>query len=217
MVFLCIGLGGQVISNTEIERRAQIVANEFGGVLPPMEAFYLHSIIYSASRSYEAFLRYDVGLASQSGAPYIVSSVHEALSHAAALSRFFWPSQMGGKKNATFRKLREKRAEYLRNAFGLNENSSLKKRALRDALEHFDERLDRYLLVNDTGYFFPAPLIEDYSLADDPAGNIFKLVDPVNSYFVLLGEKFNFEPIRNEVEAIMDKANQKDQQGGRLA
>lgn len=43
----------------ELERRADIVLRSYRGILPQAEAFYLHSIIYSARRALRAFEEYD--------------------------------------------------------------------------------------------------------------------------------------------------------------
>jgi len=92
----------------------------------------------------------------------------------------------------------------------LTDSSPLKDRRLRNALEHFDEKLDEYLLLNDTGYFFPTPLIDDSALADDATGRIFKLVDPKRSVLVILGEKYDFGLIAEEVHRIRDLARAAD-------
>lgn len=60
-----------------------------------------------------------------------------------------------------------------------------------------------FLLSNDSGYFFPAPMLEYHRLADESMGKIFKLVDPINGYFVILNEKFEFFPLIDEVERIL--------------
>jgi hypothetical protein len=142
--------------------------------------------------------------------------IHEALGHAASLSRFFWPSKLGGRKTKVLTSLKEARAARLRQSFELGEDSPLRNRRLRDFLEHFDERLDQYLLRNDSGYFFPDAMIGEATLADDPSGHIFKLVDPTSSCFVLLGEKHFFEGIRKEVFRIYDRAREFDSNGGKL-
>jgi len=92
--------------------------------------------------------------------------------------------------------------------YKITDDSPLANRELRNAWEHFDEKLDAYVLSNDAGYFFPTPIINSHTLADDPAGKIFKLLDPENHCLVLLGQKFFFEPIRNEVERVFARAAQ---------
>ena len=104
----------------------------------------------------------------------------------------------------------------MRQAFDLSDDSPLKNRGLRDLLEHFDERLDQYLLRNDSGYFFPDAMIGDSALSDDKSGHLFKLVDRNSSCFVLLGEKHFFDGILTEVNKIYDRAREFDSNGRRL-
>lgn len=190
------------LSRDEITRRIRIVVDECDGIQPQFEMCYLHSIAYAAGRANEAFIRYDVELACEAGATTICSTVQEALSHAAALSRFFWPSRRKGLNDARARRLRE--------AFNLDDASPLRNRDLRNALEHFDERLDDYLIFADVGHFFPSPILDDHTLSDEPTARIFKLVDPHNHVFVLLGVKFEYAPIRTECAAVLAKATEFD-------
>ena len=192
------------------KERAALIAGEYHGIYPVYEAFYIHSIIYAAERSETAFKRFDEAVTTVRSPELIFATVQEALTHAGALSRFFWP--MKNKKN----KLAAARGCRLRDAFALDETSALKRRNLRNAFEHFDEDLDRFLLEDRAGYFFPSALVDDQTLADESIGHIFKLVDPEHGVCVLLGEKFDFRPIRSEVQRILSRAREMDQQGSRL-
>jgi hypothetical protein len=204
------------LSEAELNRRATLLISKFAGINPQTEAFYIRSILYSASRACNAFERFAEAHSTAGEAQDQVSLIHEALGHSASLSRFFWPSKLGGRKTRVLTSLKEARAERLRQSFELAESSPLKNRKLRDFLEHFDERLDQYLLRNDDGYFFPDAMIGEATLADDPSGHIFKLVDPTSSCFVLLGEKHFFEGIRKEVFRIYARAREFDSNGCKL-
>lgn len=185
------------------------VARDYRGIYPIYEAFYIHSIIYAAERSETAFQRFEEAVALGKSAALIVAAVQEALTHAGALSRFFWPVKNGDQLAAA-------RGERLRDAFALDETSALRWRKLRNAFEHFDEDLDRFLLEDRTGYFFPGPLVDDQTLADETIGHVFKLVDPKRGVCVILGEKFEFKPIRKEVQRVLSRALELNKQGGRL-
>jgi hypothetical protein len=182
-----------------LKDRAALIAAEYQGIFPPFLAFYAHSIAYNAERSITAFRRFDMAVEKSAAPGLIVSTVQEALTHAGALSRFFWPVKKGDS-------LATARGKRLRELFSLSEASPLKSRKLRNAFEHFDEDLDRFLLHDRFGCFFPAPLVDDHTLADEVIGNIFKLVDPVHGVCVLLGKKFEFLPIRDEVHRILGRA-----------
>jgi hypothetical protein len=113
---------------------------------------------------------------------------------------------MGDKKKQPKQiEMRKKRGEYLRQQHSVTDDSPLHNRALRNAWEHFDEKLDTYLISNVAGYFFPNPIAGSHTLADDPIGRIFKLIDTENECLVLLGEKYFFAPIRVEVQRIFHK------------
>jgi hypothetical protein len=200
----------------ELDRRALLIAQQCAGINPPYEAFYIRSVIYSAGRAREAFERFNAARAASDTNENQLSAIHEALGHAGSLSRFFWPSGLGGRGLKSRKDLRNARAKKLREAFGLTDNSPLKDRRLRDSLEHFDERLDEYLLTNDVGDFFPDALIGDAKVADDRATHVFKLVDPESSCFVLLGEKYFFQEIQKEVSRIYDLAVEMDRNGCNL-
>jgi len=198
------------LSNEELAECLRITVDEFGGIIPYYEAFYIHSILYAADRSSIAFEQYKVAVADEEELATIVALVQEALTHAAALSRFFWPSPRKGDH------LARARGEKLRSAFGLDDTSPLSSRDVRNAIEHFDERLDQFLLPERFGYFFPEPLVGSHELADEEIGNIFKLVDPEQEIIVLLGEKHEFGPIRDAVFDIYSKAVAMTGTGDRL-
>jgi hypothetical protein len=197
--------------NAAAERaeRASTIVEQYQGIYPPFEAFYIHSIIYSAMCVNGAFRQFDTVKAKRQEPLVIVSTVQEALTHAAALSRFFWPASKTPLALARGRRLRE--------AFALGDDSPLRARQLRNTFEHFDERLDRFLLEDRAGFFFPAPLVDDHILNDEVIGNIFKVVDPELEICVLLGERFEFSSIRSEIETILAQAVAMDQRGCRLA
>lgn len=115
-------------SPQELDERASLISREFDGIFPPYEAFYIQSIAYAASRAQRAFERFDVAHALRDSDVNQVSAAHEALGHSAALSRFFWPSKLGGKASEASRSLKATRATKLREAFALTDDSPLKER-----------------------------------------------------------------------------------------
>lgn len=197
------------LDEVERKRRETLVADQYGGILPIHEAFYIQPIIYAAERSESAFQKFDTAVAASESPNLIFAAVQEGLTHAGALSRFFWPMK---KENL----LSVARGQKLRSAFFLQEESALKWRRLRNAFEHFDEDLDQFLLQDPVGYIFPSPIIDDEDLADETLANIFKLVDPVQGICVILGEKFEFRPIRAEVQRILSLALKMNGNGSRL-
>lgn len=204
------------LDKSEIDRRASVIVNDWAGIFAPYEAFYIHSILYSSSRVIESFQRYDIARSIGDTDINQVSAVHEVINHSASLSRFFWPSALRKSSSDQLKKLTEARASKLREAFNMTNDSPLKNRNIRDSLEHFDERLDLYLLPNDSGYFFPTPIIGNADLASDSLGHIFKLVDPKTSTFVCLGVPYQFGTLRKEAIRVHSLAQKMDENGCRL-
>lgn len=135
--------------------------------------------------------------------------LRQALTHAAAVSRFFWPPRGKGT-------VAQHRAAKLRETFGVTDESPLFARDPRNILEHFDERLDEYLLRDLAGFFFPGPMVGSAEMADEEIGHLFRLVDPETETFVLFGKKYPFGPLREAVAIIYHVARGSADHGGRL-
>lgn len=202
-----------MLEKEELEKRAEIVVEQYCGIVSYCEAFYIQSLMYSAAQCIEAFQRYDHALKEKYPAEYLVAKIQEAIGHAAALSRYFWPSPQG---KGIMRQLKDSRGKKLRSAFRVDESSPIYDRNMRNAWEHFDERLDSYLLHVQAGMFFPSCIVGSHHVADEPISHVFKLLDPAAECLVLLGEKYFFSPIRSEVERILQLADSADQNGANL-
>lgn len=205
------------IDNDEKEKRADIVNSDFSGIIPYFEAFYLNSIFYSSSRCLYSFEQYEHFKGDDETPPEIlISIVQEAVGHSAALSRYFWPSPSKSKKNKNQNELKIMRGQKLRAFYELTDESVLYDRDLRNAWEHFDERLDSYLLEQIAGQFFPDCIIGSHTLLDDPVSHVFKLLDPKEECLVLMNKKYFFKPIKDEVTRIFDVTYNALNNGARL-
>lgn len=129
------------ISAEEKEKRARILVEEFSGIYPPTEIAYIGHISSLTHLTLKSFSRFELlsnGTDQQVRPDELFETLQTAISHSAALSRFFWPPR-GKKLNAA-------RGARLRNAFQMHDTSPLKDRELRNAIEHYDEHLDEYFL-----------------------------------------------------------------------
>lgn len=199
----------QELSAEELKQREQLIVKQYGGILPQNEVFYLNGIISSAKSAIDAFERLKMLIETEhhNGA---VLAIYEALTHSAALSRYFWPPH--NKKSDVPRH----RGEKLRKAFHLDDTSALKDRNLRNSLEHFDERLDVNLLQSSAGWVVPGPLVQSHTIVDVAGMSIFKLLDPTSELFVVFGNKHYYGPVRDEVERILRTATAAFDSNGRL-
>ena len=187
------------------------VMNESGiGIPPHYNIFYYYSVFYSAECANRAFGFYEHLLQYEDVDPLqLVGAVQEAISHAGALSFYFW--NMGGTK--TPKEIKEyikNRSEILKKEFNLNDDSPLKDRSLRNMFEHFDEKSDIFLINNIAGTFYPMPVLGKHTdIEDEQISKYFKLLDIENKCLVLLNKKFFFEDIRKEVSQIYEIAKEK--------
>lgn len=191
------------------DQRAETIVREYGGLYALHEAFYIEAITYAAERALNAFQEYQSSLYQNTKPAQVMALMQEALTHAAALSRFFWPTK---KDNL----LAEARGKLLRVAFSVADKSPLKWRRLRNAFEHFDEDLDKFLLDLPVGPIFPSPIVGDYREYGSDINHFFKFIDPNNGLCFILGEKYEYRPIFQEVARVFSMAREMEQSGYRL-
>lgn len=200
-----------------LEARRSLI-EDFDGISPMHEVFYLEAVRYSGEATIRAISRFQA-----LALPYlehgpdfdggdmagIVSAVHEALNHCGGLSKVFWAPD---KKD----RLAQARSQKLRSAFALEDTSPLNNRELRNALEHFDERLDSFLVGYPIGMFFPAGLVAPHEVADEAPGQIFRMVDPWSRIFVIFNQKYPFHEVFLEADRVTSLAKKFMNNGGRL-
>lgn len=170
------------------------------GILPMHEVFYIELIRYSSEKAIEARNNYVlVHLEKPDDHWHTVANIQQALSHAAELSRIFWPSK--NKKNH----IRELRGLKLRRSFQLADNSLLSNRKTRDALEHFDERLDEFLKEFPVGNLFPDAAVGDINTIPEMT-RVFRFVDPEKSIFRILDLDYSFDGLFEEIFHVHELA-----------
>lgn len=202
------------ITDEIIERAKHMNENYGRGILPPQNMFYYHSILYSAECSLSAFYKYEYLLQERADPIDLVSSLQEAIGHAANLSWYFFNE--GGR--ATKHKPQEivdfikNRSNGFKEEFNITDKSSLKDRRLRNMFEHFDEKLDIYLLQTLAGTFYPMPRVGKISeIGQKEFDKNFKMLDIEEKCLVIFNEVFYFEDIANEVVRIYEIAKEKSQ------
>jgi len=180
-------------------------------IWPPCEMFYLVSMRFlteSAMRSIEAVateIERTQGDFSRSNQDVTLNHLQNVVGMGAALSRYFWPVREG----------HGKRGELLRKRFKVTEASPLKSRDLRNAIEHFDEKLDIYLSKGIVGVIIPhyiGPFLE----SDGVPGHLFRAYYTDRGEFEVLGQRFPIPPLAEEIARIDDMLQTSERSGGRL-
>jgi hypothetical protein len=174
------------------------------GIHPPFEAFYIEAMLWhtaSAGQSIEdvsKWLRHvhdDDPRALDLSKGALFERLQNILHQAGCVSRYFFPV---GQK---VKPLHAERGARLREAFSIAEDNPLADRDLRNALEHFDERLDRYVADHQVGQFIPDHVDIDRPQSEVPL-HVFKGFYVSSLTFVLLGVEYPMEPIVNEMLRI---------------
>jgi len=126
--------------------------------------------------------------------------------HAAAISRMFWPP---GSKDKHARVRAQRRGEALRQAIDIPQGHPVQSRALRDHIEHFDERLDdwaersrhRNIVHRLVG---PRSAIGGNAIDDS---DITHHYDPEVKVYVFRGERFDIQALTSGVDDIYARIN----------
>lgn len=185
-------------------------------IWPPYEAFYIRSMLFNAESAARSVVQVNVVMhAVMESSPedpvsalpvqYLLTELQNIIIQAGALSRYFWPTSSA----------HEWRGAQLRKAFSISEDSPLRSRELRNAIEHFDEQLDRYLENGVVGHILP----EFVGLFREPEGVpvcLFRAYYVDIGVFELLGKKYEVQPLATEVTRIHEQLKKMDGEGGRL-
>ena len=185
-------------------------------IFPPFEVFYIQSMLfntYSAVQSI-SFLNEIFGVIPNPGSQkdldnipqrLVLDAMQNLVLQSAAISRYLWPV---GKKH-------QERGDLLRTALGVDEGSPLASRALRNAVEPFDERLDDYLANGLIGQVIPESVGPSCSTLGVPE-HLFRAYLTDKGTFVLLNKEFEILPIADALLALHEKLEHMDKNGGRL-
>jgi len=174
------------------------------GIHPPFEAFYIEAMLWhtaSAGQSIEdvsKWLRHvhdDDERALELPKNALFERLQNILHQAGCVSRYFFPV---GQK---VKPLHAERGARLREAFLVAADNPLADRDLRNAFEHFDERLDRYIADHQVGQFIPDHVGIDRPHSEVPL-HVFKGFYVSTLTFTLLGVEYPMEPIVNEMLRI---------------
>lgn len=179
---------------------------DIDGIWPPYEAFYIESMLWHTAsaqasihvvNTWIGLVRKDDERALELPRPVLFEQLQNILHQAGCLSRYFFP---GGR---TPKPIHLARAKRLREALGVEDDNPLAKRGLRNAIEHFDERLDEYLVneSNQSGEFIPED-VGYFPRESEVPLHIFKGFYTQPVIFVLLGEPYEIAPIANEMLRI---------------
>ena len=184
----------------------------------PYHMFYIQSMLFNTTSALQAVDRAskyiqaisDGKIGPQDRKDQLLDCLQNFINHSAAIARYFFPSMIGGKGEKV---LHKNRASFLRKVFDVSESSPLHDKKLRNAIEHFDERLDMYLEGGVVGNIFPS-LILDKPKETDVPHHIFRAYYLNDGIYQVLGEQHSVQPILDEVMRGHELLENFDENGG---
>lgn len=165
-----------------------------------LERVYLRYLRDECRYYVNAIYRLNLILQSQgSDVEGIFLHLRSAVSHAASVSRVLWPGQAKKASRASTR------GQHLRRILEIEDTHVVRRRNLRDHIEHFDERLDdwaessphRNLVDRLVG---PRSAIGGDAITDQDILNHF---DPALASYIFRGEAFDIQELTNGVLDIL--------------
>ncbi|KGF73882.1 hypothetical protein DO97_05845 [Neosynechococcus sphagnicola sy1] len=185
-------------------------------IWPPYEAFYIQSMLFNSASAVRSILRLEAIFGKLPERPtaedvdglptrIVLNELQNMVVQAGALSRYFWPVRPEYKS----------RGQVLRQCFAMTDESPLFNRDLRNAIEHFDERIDKYFARGAVGCFFPE-YVGARPADDGVPGHFFRAYFVDTGEFRLLDEDFAMKPLADEVLFVQAHLELMDTEGGRF-
>lgn len=189
-------------------------------ILTPHHAFYIQSMLFNTTSAFqscsiaEKIIKKisDGEIDPQEKKDILLDCLQNVVNQSGAISRYFSPSR-DGKKGTDKKTIHKDRGLYLSKVFGVKDDSPLMNRALRNSIEHFDERLDLYLQDGIVGYIFPSLILPEPEDSYVPH-HIFRAYYLKQGIFQVLGERYEIQPIVDEIAKIHDLLVRFDSNGG---
>lgn len=178
-------------------------------------AQYLRELIQQASAGILAAQATRLAATGASVAGDVFVNARAVANAAAMISKVLWAGQMRKATNETddqfARRVRlaEKRGPLLREMLGVSQDSPLKNRAVRDAIEHFDERLDRRLSSPDRNIVLnsmgPPDMIH---IEGAPEPFYLHHYDPITTQYTILGDSMSIAAVEAALVDLFNAAMQ---------
>lgn len=174
-------------------------------IYPHCEAFYIMSMMFNCDSAldslevidsiFEEMHTKEDTTVLHDNIDVILNNLQNIVGQGASLSRYFWPARSGKNKE------HDLRAEQLRGAFAIDDYSPLKNRDLRNAIEHYDEKLDTYLKGRVIGNILPK-YIGPEPARDGVPHHFFRAYFVDKAVFEILGHRLSIEPLIKEIYRI---------------
>ena len=121
--------------------------------------------------------------------------LHSTVSALGNISKVFFPA----------RRLNQTRCVHMRTAFGVGAASLLGDRKVRNALEHFDERVDNWAATSQRHNFADRNVFAPGAIAGLDPSDFARNYDPTTTVISVFGESVDLKAVIAEVQAIVGR------------
>ncbi len=144
----------------------------------------------------------------------VFRQMHSLLTHASNVSRMFWPPMPKQRKNETDEDFEKRlvsidkvvRGRVLKTEFEIDDSNPLKNRALRDHLEHYDERLDHWRNNSTHKNIVSDTIGPPNAIVGPEATDMMRWFDPTRNVFMFRGEEYDIQSIATATDNILSIA-----------
>lgn len=169
------------------------------------EDAYLREIVIQGQYALMSVQAMNAILEAKGSAVAFFREAQSFLNQAAAMSRILWPPK-------THTPTAVARAEHLRKVLEVTESHPLRRRTLRDHLEHFDERLDRWSQETTHGTIIDLTIGPATQFVGGEAvsrGDFLRVYEPERKVFTFRGDEFDIQELVGGVEHLMTAASKR--------
>ena len=168
---------------------------------PRFEQAYLHEIVLQAEYVVLSAQQVNRVLQEEADSALVFRELYALVANVAGVARILWPPWI---RDPDKRRTAEIRGEHLRQALGIVDNHPLRSRALRDHLEHFDERLDQWSQETGHGgivdlHIGPTSVIGGDAIA---RGDFLRVYQPERKVFTFRGDEFDIQQLVTAAVAV---------------
>lgn len=177
----------------------RIQEEEYIIIHPPYLIFYIESLKINCELAFNSIdmmnreiKRFDETGKNEINENIIIGNVQNIILQAGNISKYFFPISK--------KKICVERGAELRKRFNISDDNILRDKSIRNAIEHLDERIDKYFELSRAGYFFPSYV--GYEVLDDHnLGTFFRAYFLDTHKLTILEEEYFLEPIINEINS----------------
>lgn len=200
-----------MLSSGKFTRKAVYGRKSERPTLEDVLCFYVEEVALQARFALLALEEVEQRAAQGSTETALLAQTHAFLVFAGNVSKLLFPGRPRDKELVA---VTERRKLLLRAALQVDETSPLASRDLRHHLEHFDERLDKYLL-NFRGLLAPYLIVPErptsVSLEDEQTFEgdelyLMRCLDTSRLAFSFLGEEVELRPVADELARVYANA-----------